>query len=329
MSEASQKLVNIYKYKLEVKNCPYCNSSDFKKHGRYKYTNRYKCKKCNKTFLPSSGTSLHYIHKKDVFLDYAEALKKDGMQSVKKMSERFNISKLTSFDWRHKILASIPQNANYFKDEVFCQDLNFIFSQKGRRGLKASRKRGGYLKLSDPNKLVRVMTISDYIKTDMKLASIGSLKKEHLFKILNNKIKYATKIIAPQHLSFINFYEFAGINYEFIQLKDKKVVKNKSFQQSIDFQQNFKIWINHCLKGVSTKYLQLYANYFITRENKCFNALSKNYLNQKFIWRIFTQMEEIFKKFLNNCFRQDYYCKIKRSWKNSSLFFLKYEHIPY
>ena len=68
------KLVPSIQVKINVSKCPYCSSKGFIKHGRYKDTMRYKCKSCNKTFLPSTGTSLHYINKRDCFMEFAKII---------------------------------------------------------------------------------------------------------------------------------------------------------------------------------------------------------------------------------------------------------------
>jgi len=67
--QLSGEYLELYK-KIKVDSCPYCGSKRFIKHSRYKYTQRYRCTSCLRTFIPSTGTSLHYIKNKDLFIDY-------------------------------------------------------------------------------------------------------------------------------------------------------------------------------------------------------------------------------------------------------------------
>ncbi|HOL98894.1 MAG TPA: hypothetical protein PLQ08_10300, partial [Bacteroidales bacterium] len=53
---------------LPVKECPHCGSKHFIKFGKYVNISRYRCKVCRRTFLPTSGSSIHYINKKEKFL---------------------------------------------------------------------------------------------------------------------------------------------------------------------------------------------------------------------------------------------------------------------
>jgi len=46
----------------------------------------------------------------------------------------FNVSIPTAFDWRHKILLSLPEVSDKFEGEVEVDDLWIRYSQKGRRG---------------------------------------------------------------------------------------------------------------------------------------------------------------------------------------------------
>jgi transposase-like protein len=77
---------------LPVTKCPYCESEHFVKYGKYINVPRYRCKSCKRTFLPTSGNSLHYINKKEKFLKLFELIKLGEVLTVKRISEKFEIS---------------------------------------------------------------------------------------------------------------------------------------------------------------------------------------------------------------------------------------------
>ncbi len=318
-----EKLIKLYKENLRVTNCPYCNSTKFKKHGKYKFTHRYKCKDCRRTFLPSSGTSIHYIHKKDLFIEYAEVLKKEGLYSVKKMSKRFDISKLTSFDWRHKILSSIPQQNILFKNEAFVGDICFRFSQKGRRGLskKENNKNKRYLS--------RVLSTTDQNINFVRIATVGKLNTGHIDRVLRKKIKKSCKLLIPNEDVFLKFTKNKRIEKDVIKIDVSKYMKHRIVRYYQQLSSKIINFINHELKGVSTKYLQGYNNFFIAKELQIFDAMTTKYLSQKFVWRIFTQMEEIYKEFLDLHCEANYSSPIKRSWKRTKLYYITQDNIPY
>ncbi|MEJ5267183.1 MAG: hypothetical protein WHW07_05200 [Bacteroidales bacterium] len=318
-----EKLIKLYKENLLVTNCPYCNSTKFKKHGKYKFTHRYKCKDCKRTFLPSSGTSIHYIHKKELFIEYAEVLKKEGLSSVMKMSKRFNIAKLTSFDWRHKIFSSIPQQNILFKDEAFVGDISFRFSQKGRRGLSK--------KENDINKryFSRVLNTTDQNINFVRIATVGNLNAEHLDRVLRKKIMESCKLLIPEKDAFLKFTKNNRIDKKVVHKDVSVYLKHRIVRYYQQLSSKIVNFINYELKGVSTKYLQGYNNFFITKEMQIFDAMTTKYLCQKFVWRIFTQMEETYKEFLDLHCEAKYSRPIKRSWKRTKLYYITQDNILY
>ena len=125
-----------------AKNCPHCNSNKISKHGKHNEEQRYLCSECGKTFKESTGTILGSIQKKSLFLKYQEAMTNEEYLPLTKMAKRFNISIPTAFNWRHKILLSLPEIEDKFEGESEIDDLWFRYSQKGRKGLEFPNKRG-------------------------------------------------------------------------------------------------------------------------------------------------------------------------------------------
>ena len=93
----------------EIKCCPHCKSKGFIKHGYSKQGQRFKCKSCQRTFSPTTGTAIHCIKKKGKFMEYSKVIKEEGLHTIDHMKKRIGISNQSAFDWRHRLLLSSPK----------------------------------------------------------------------------------------------------------------------------------------------------------------------------------------------------------------------------
>jgi len=321
-------LVEFYNSTIKVNTCPYCNSSSFYRHGKYKFTYRYKCRECKKTFIPSTGTSIHYLKKKKVFLDYAEILKADGILTLRKMCKRVGIAPLTAFDWRHKILASVSYNDKSLGEEALCKDVWILYSLKGRKGVRFDNKM--FIKnLKDLDKKTSKLVAADGNSGySIKLSKVESLEVSDIKRVLEMKIKGTRRIITTENNIFNDFaqnlkIEHKKIKSEFIKPKELRL------RNFFSFNEDFRHWINNSLRGVATKYIQLYANFYSYCRKKIFDPLSRSVFMKKYVWRIFTSMENIYKSFLTNYSEIAYTAPIKRYWKTSGIYFIESDKVPY
>ena len=88
--------------------CPHCGGYKYYRYGKFKDSQRFKCKSCGKTFCEHTGTWLQGIHKKELVEDYLTLMVEHT--SLDKTIKKLKINKKTAFDWRHKILSSFEQN---------------------------------------------------------------------------------------------------------------------------------------------------------------------------------------------------------------------------
>ena len=325
----SPRVISLYREVLEVRACPYCNCKEFYVHGKYKQTFRYRCRSCRRTFLPSTGTSIHYLHKKDTFLDYAEAVKNEGLHTVKSMSQRFSIAKLTAFDWRHKILASVPPRVEGFGRELILYDLWFLFNQKGRRGVCLSRN-NRIQRLKNKEKYrTRLLTAYDYSRYDAKIATIGKLTTDRIMDVLKEKMRDTKVLMSYENEEIANLSRSLGVKFKQVDIDRFNEKSPKPVKMFRDQLWGLKIWLNLRLNGVSTKYLQFYGDYFVYTRRCSFDALSRENINQKFTWRKFTGLERVYKDFLSLKTAILYENPIKRHWKTSFKYFIPVIAIPY
>jgi len=322
-------LIPTIQIKNIVSKCPYCDGKNFIKHARYKGTFRFKCKTCNKTFLPTTGSSMHYINKRVEFIQYAEIMRTEGVLSIAKMAKRLNISVVTAFDWRHKILLSIPKQTNQFNNELQCDNLWFFYSEKGRRGIKNPRKRGVGKRRVNSNYQAKLIAASDLQQVEMKLAKIGKITKDDLVRTMGNKISKETTLISETHSCFVNFAKDIGLMHHRLISKKNQTAEGKTIQYVNDISERVKTWINRIMRGVSTKYLQLYANYFAFCEKNSFDALISSFINQKQVWAIYAQIEKVYEIFMSKYSRLTYGCPVSRKRKTISRFALVDPWYPY
>jgi len=318
----SEKLASLYREKIEVESCPWCGSKYYIKYGRYKFTYRYKCKSCSRTFLPSTGTSIHYIHKKDTFIEYAEFIQNEGMHTLKFMCDNFNISPMTSFDWRQKILMSIPIITESFKGSLLFNDLSILYSLKGRKGssletIGISRKQ----KILDEKYQSRLIIVNENEVGEIKLATVGLINRNHFDRIFKKRLNNVEKLICSEQSVFSNKEEFNFKSLDIVSGKKKqKEISQKLINQET-MMYMFKTWINNTMRGVATKYLALYANYFMNYVGKIFNPVDRQSFIQKYIWPFYTLLECFYESFITDHTSMVYSIPTKRKWKTSGNYY--------
>lgn len=136
--------------------CPHCQSSRVVRFGKYKVMvageevvrQRYKCKTCKKTFNDLSHTPLHRTRKFNKWLDFVQYML-EGF-SLRKLAELIgDVSWVTLFYWRHKLLAALRQiPIQNFTGIMEMDETYILYSEKERRNItgREPRKRGGSCK---------------------------------------------------------------------------------------------------------------------------------------------------------------------------------------
>lgn len=124
--------------------CPKCGSAaEVGKWGSANGLRRFRCKPCKTTFNCLTGTPLAQLHKRELWLDHAQAIV-DGI-SLRKVATRIGVHAETAFRWRHRFLAE-PKllKPRTLGGTVEADETYFLHSEKGARKLsRPARKRGG------------------------------------------------------------------------------------------------------------------------------------------------------------------------------------------
>lgn len=302
-----------------AKECPHCNSSSINKYGKQKGEQRYKCEDCGKTFKETTGTVLGRIRNKSLFLKFQDSMINEDYCSIKKMAEKFKVSVPTAFSWRHKVLLSLPELENKFEGKTEIDDLWVRYSQKGRKGLKYSKKRGGTRHRGDSEYQVKVLTATNSIQTEMKVTNIGRLSKADIHRSMGDKITKKTILISDKHPSIQAFAKENKIEHHSFKASEHTTSDGKGVQLLNNIAGRVDTLLNRTFAGVSTKYLQSYVNWFKLKENnkgktKDIN-LQKEILSKKYSWDLYSNVEKIYGNFIKNHSVRTYRCPQAEKFK--------------
>lgn len=324
LSELSVNKVRIPPRESSVANCPYCHDGRIVKDGKHKGYQRYKCKSCSRDFSARTGTSFQGIKKPDKFEEYKSIMFTEGFVSLEKMAKRVGISIQTSFDWRHKILNSLKPEENNFKGITEMDDIWFLYSQKGRKGLKYSRKRGGGKRKGDNDFQVKMLITSDRKQTkDFSVVRIGRIKSSDIKRRVGHRIGKKCTLVSDKHRSIASYARQNNIKHVSFKASEHIADKHHHVQTVNNIASRLKAKINHTCRGVSTKYLQSYANWFHFAEahkdsKNIVEEVDKSLGANNKSWNTFTNIEPIYRQFIKENSNRTYRCPTKRHWKSQT-----------
>ena len=108
--------------RLDGNSCIYCNGMHVVKNGKRRDgTQRYLCRDCHRSFIPSSD-SITSRMRKSVFVWAAYLKCMLEQKTLKKTSEECRISMSTAFTLRHKILDTLGELTNKTPGELHCME---------------------------------------------------------------------------------------------------------------------------------------------------------------------------------------------------------------
>ncbi len=305
----------------EVEKCPHCDGQKLIKWGSYRNQQRFMCNDCRKTFISTTGNIFHHLKNTEKFINYLILMFSEGFNTTVNLSKRVGVCQKTGFEWRHRLSISLKNEPSEFKGITEMDDLWFRYSQKGRRGLKYSKVRGGSSHKGDNNFQAKVLvTKARKGEPDISLLKIGRLSKSDIKRKLHGKFKEAAILVSDKHPSIASFAVTEGIEHESFLSKDH--VKDKDFHvQSVNYLAGvLNDGVNHRLRGVSTKYLQNYATWLaVTEEYKGDTEKAEKIIiscmSNKVGWDMYSNIETLYKEFLLSHSRRTYRCPTKQNRK--------------
>lgn len=262
--ESAKKEASI---KVPKKPCPHCESSNVMKRGIQNNLQMYSCSACKKWYSQSTGTPLWDIKLKGKWTKYLTCMVEG--YSIRKSAKESGICIQTSFDWRHKILASLNSLVPAtLSGVVECDELELSINNKGDRDLlRPARKRSTDFSRNDSEEVSVVQVVTAVERNGEKLMKVVESKRltqDEIEKALDGKILDGSTLITDRHPSYKAFGKAKTqithksiIAKEHVDKQDRGIhlqTVNQTHAQMRKFLQAF--------NGVSTKYLQNYLNWY-------------------------------------------------------------------
>jgi transposase-like protein len=250
-----KKVANLLEYNDYV-TCGHCGSSNFVKYGRRNDLQRYKCKRCDKTFNQLTGTPLARLRKKGRWFLYSDCLN-NGL-TLRQSSSLTGVAMSTSFRWRHRLLANTTELCpSSMNGVVESSETYFRYSEKGKR-----RPNENAIEVNKNASKVYVFSNRDRNRNQ---------NNEILFEFESEKVSDSTMKLIANDILYVSsdksFYKLLASKYKFRQgvlnvrqgeLSKKQVVHlnniNDYFNRLHDWMKRF--------NGVATKYLENYLGWF-------------------------------------------------------------------
>jgi len=275
--EGKGKMLDVVKSELASqptkKSCPHCKCERVHKRGMQKGVQMFRCVGCEKWFSSTTGTPLWDIKKKDKWQSYLNCMQQN--MPIKKIAKEIGISIQTSFDWRHKILSVLNEQAPAtLSGRVECDELELPISNKGERNLtRKPRKRSSDFKRNTDTKEVTTVQVITAIDGNnnkyLKAVETKRITAKQLSKTLGKNIDKDVTLITDMHPSYRPFAKSKpGITHktvkasEHVNKEDKKV----NLQKVNNTHKQLRLFLGK-FNGVSTKYLPNYLNWFAYGKN--------------------------------------------------------------
>jgi hypothetical protein len=238
---------------------------------------------------------------------------------IKQIAKKVGISIQTAFDWRHKILSGTIKDDKSFKGITEIDDIWFLYSQKGRKGLDYSRKRGGSKRAGDNDFQAKLLITADRNHTtDMSLVRIGRLKKADIERKVSGRFSGDCKLVSDKHRSIAAFAKSENVKHISFKASEHTAGGEYHVQNINNMASGLKSVVNGALRGVSTKYLQNYVNWYRIRSKKMDEGeMGRMLLLNKDVTSTHMNREGIYKWFIENFSKRTYRCPVKKTYRSA------------
>lgn len=270
-SELEEVITEFREANINKRICVFCKSVKVYKMGVVKGIQRYRCCECNKYFNSNHGTAIYYLKKQEKWNAYLK-LMNQGL-SIRKIATELSISIQTSFDWRHKVLASMKMALpETIQGVIECDEMVMPESSKGSKKLdRKPRKRSGDAQRYKSKKVSIITAVSRGSGALIEVIDAKKIKGNHVAKALKGKIQAKSTVITDENPSYnVIKREFENVEHKTINSWKNKREKpvngihiqtvNNQHKQIKDFLQKF--------NGVATKYLPNYLNWFLYNQKE-------------------------------------------------------------
>lgn len=251
--------------------CPHCSSERTIRRGIIKGVEQFTCNDCKKHFRGSFGTALFRIRRKDKWQGYLRLMEQG--YSIKKAAKELGISIQTSFDWRHKILASLQTTLpEKLGGIVECDEFQLTESDKGQKHIdRKPRKRGSDGHKHDSDKVSVITAISRDSGVITVVVDAKKIDSKEAEQALASRLEADTVLITDENRAY-NAVAKKNKGISNVKINSKKnqteKPKNKMHLQTVNNQHKQIRDFLDPFNGVATKYLPNYLNWFNYRQSQ-------------------------------------------------------------
>jgi transposase-like protein len=243
--------------------CPFCGHDLYYRHGFANKLQRYRCRKCKKTFNALTGTPLARLRHRGKWLNYLKTMTES--LTIRKAATVVGVHRTTSFRWRHRFLTWIKLDHPVILQGITEADETYLLeSSKGSHNLdRKPRKRGGCAtKRGLSNEQVCILIARDRSGHTLDfLTGRGSVSKSQLDTHLKSVLDDDTLLISDGNPAYSAFCQAVGITHEMVNLSKGQRVNGAYHLQNVNaYHSRFKQWLIR-FHGVATKYLSNYLGW--------------------------------------------------------------------
>lgn len=264
--ETNSKFISKEKSKVA---CPYCHHDVIVKNGHDKNgVQIYKCKDCEKKFTSCTNTFIsHTKLTYEKLVIFFECM--NDKLSIRKTAAKMEVNKNTVFLLRHKVLDCISEirkssklKGNIEADEIY-ESINLKGTKKENmpRASKPRSSKGGSKRGISNHQVCIASAIDEYDNFFLEIVGTGPITSDQVQMVFQDKIDKISCLITDCKSSYERFSKENNIKLE--QVKSGTYVNNSGYNLSnINSLHSELSTFLSCFKGVSTKHLQHYLDWF-------------------------------------------------------------------
>lgn len=309
IKERKQTVSKISEYEKENILCPHCHSSKIIKNGHRKqdHVQMYECKDCKKGFNALTGTVFKNSHLTYEQLEIFVQCFIDKI-SLRKTAQRMHVDKNTVHFLRLKLLEALKDIRNNTKltgqiegDEVYKSiNLKGTKPENMPRFSKPRQSKGTTTRGVSKHKVCIISAIDETDNFFLEIAGTGPVTSDMIKECLVSKIENLNCLITDCKSSYESVAK--EHNWNLIQVKSGGHVDEfgNSLANINSIHSGLSTFISR-FRGVSTKHLQGYLDWFAFDKMMSYNLDDNNSLVHTIIKKVVTLNSSIsYKNFYNN-----------------------------
>lgn len=249
--------------------CSACSSKHYVKNGLRGNKQRYKCKVCSFSFTTTTNTSIHYLHKTDVWTDFVYLLLKSPVPpTLIELSKQLSLSTKTAHVWKHRFLASLNESDEIvLENEIELDEVFLPFCVKGKlsndKSTKIIKKE---IDLLNSKQNVMFLCVhnrnKDFDFLPIKIQQKGALSLDTIKPVIDLlNIKKDTVVITDKAKATVAYFKKRkDVSHECFKSNGEKTSRlhNNNINSTMSM---FNAWSKR-FSGFSTKYIWNYLKWF-------------------------------------------------------------------